>query len=62
MCLRGFRFLMWVDLDVEDIWNRGIEAKLLCLNELSGEEVRKGIVLIMNLKLKTENITCKRAK
>ena len=47
---------------MDDIWNRGIEAKLLCLKELSREEVRKGIVLFMNLELKNENIACKRTK
>ena len=62
MCLRGFGFLMWIDLDVEDIWNRGIEAKLLCLKELSKEEARKGIVSFIDLELKAENIACRQGK
>jgi len=62
MCLRGFGFLMLVDLDVEDIWNRGIETKLLCLKELFIEEARKGIVFFIDLELKVENIACRQAK
>lgn len=50
---------MWVDLDVED---RGIEAKLLCLKELSKEEARKGIVFVKNLRFKTKNVVCSSEK
>ena len=34
-----FRCRMWVDLVADEIWNREIEAKLLCLKKLSSEEV-----------------------
>jgi len=49
-------------LDVDDIWNRRIEAKLLCLKELSIEEDRTGIVIFVNLEWKTENIACRQEK
>ena len=47
---------------MDDTWNRGIEEKLLCLKELSREQVRKGLVFFMNLKMKTKNVGCRQAK
>jgi len=62
MSLRVFRFRIWANLEVDDIWYRGVKTKLLCLKEFSREEVRKGIVLFMNLKLKTKSIVCRQEK
>jgi len=48
---------MWIDLDVDEIWNKGIEVKLLCLKEISKEGARKGIVFFIDLEL-----TCRHGK
>ena len=49
-------FWMWVDLEMDDIWNRDTGARILCLKKLSSEEIKKRIVFSINeFNIKIEN-------